>query len=293
MSDSLPTTSRDCYDDIDRMNGSTLVHGMKSMRALKRAIEFGYKSTPAMTFGTQYHALILEPEEFKRKYAVMPAFKRDPNNVDAKGNPSTNANTSWVKKRKAQFFSDCQTEGVEVIEQDDFDRALEMVESIYEHGFARDLIRGSQREVTVEGVISGVPMKGRIDLLQDGVIADVKGTQNAENEPFSNKMMNLNTLFKLSIHRELAQQQGARINRCYLIAVESSGHFETAVYEVPLIALDNALEDVVLTLDRYKRAKKTGKWPGIQGGMSNPPSLSIPDWAMGESDEDLVIGGAA
>lgn len=58
------------YCDLRLMNGSTLVHGFKSMLRLRRAIYEGFpEETDAMRLGTGIHTLLLEPKEFEKRFA--------------------------------------------------------------------------------------------------------------------------------------------------------------------------------------------------------------------------------
>ena len=61
----------DEYLKIPALNHSTLVHALKSRKSLRRAIVEGIEPTPAMQFGTQYHELILEPEEFEKRFCLL------------------------------------------------------------------------------------------------------------------------------------------------------------------------------------------------------------------------------
>ena len=276
--------NREAYDNLKRMNPSTLVHGLKSMWHLKHAIDQGYQSTPAMEFGSQYHCLILEPAAFEKSHAVMPDFKRDPKNVDGKGDPSTSANTTWCRRRKAQFISDCKAEGTDIITQDNYDKAQGMIEGIRRNPVAVDLLVRSENEMSVEGEIEGVPMKGRLDLLADGVIGDIKGTPSVADYAFGSSMSKLNTGFKMAVYRELVRQNRFDNFACQLIAIESQPPFDCVVYEVPPELLDQKLDDVRDVLTRYKRAKKADRWLGVQDGVSSPLPLFVPNYDMADED---------
>ena len=279
------TDTRENYDDIKRMNASTIVHGMKSMWALRCAIDGGFKSSPAMEFGSQYHCLILEPEEFERTHAVMPNFSKHEDNVDGKGGRSESGNTLWAKRRKAQFFSDCRDEGREIITQENYDKAQQMIAAIRRNKVATEVLRTSTKEVTLLGEIGGVEFKGRVDLLGPTILADIKGTPDATDHTFGRSMANINTVFKMSIYRELLRQSQRDPEEVLLIAVESSGFFDSCVYSIPEEALDDGFRKVERVVERYKRCIERDKWPGLQDGMSSPMPLFVPLWAMPDDEE--------
>jgi len=274
---------RDDYDSIKRMNASTLVHGLKSMWSLKCAIDGGFTSTPAMQFGSQYHCLILEPGEFTRTHAVMPNFAIHADNIDAKGLPSTSANTSWARETRTLFADECEVNGREIITEQNYEKAQAMIAGIQRNKLATELIETSEKEVTLLGEIDGVEFKGRVDLLRTDALSDIKGTPNASDRPFGGSMAKLNTAFKMSIYRELIRQQKNNApDHVYLIAVESGGDFDTCVYEIPDIVLDNGFSKVRRTLEQFKIARDTDTWPGLQADEA--VQLHVPNWSMDQDE---------
>jgi exodeoxyribonuclease VIII len=263
-----------------------LVRGKKSMKALKRAIEGGFRETPAMTFGSQYHAMVLEPEDFERTHCVVPDFSSDPENVTDNGKPSASSATKYVKAKQAEFYK--QNSGRQFISRQDYDRALCMIESIRDDKKASELIDSCDKEQTLIGEIDGVPCKGRLDLFGD-VIVDLKGSANVAPVPFGNTAARLGYGFKLAFYRELARQVDGIERYVYIIAIETDGDFDCVVYPVPAIVLDNSLHEVRRVISDYKLACKTGVWHGINRGEPTV-DLYIPNWSMTEDGEVAYVG---
>ena len=64
------------YRELVGMNPSTLVHGQKSMLALKHAWDHPRKDTPDFRFGRAVHTILLEPREFANRYTYWEGARR-------------------------------------------------------------------------------------------------------------------------------------------------------------------------------------------------------------------------
>ena len=274
-----------------RMNASTLVHGFKSLRSLKRAIDGGaIEETAAMRFGQQYHSLILEPDEFNRTHVVMPNFAKSEHNVDKDGKRSTSGNTKWCKHAKAEFCR--QHAGKSIIDQEKFDNALSMIESINSKVKARQLIEESNKEITVTGRIAHTDCKGRLDLISRQAITDIKGTNSVAPSLFGELACRLHYPEKMAFYRELVRQRTGQILPVYLIAVETAGDFDCAVFELPEILLDHAIGKVSRLMLEYENAVRFDQWPGVDRG-EEVLQFHVPNWYMPEDGDGLDWGDAA
>lgn len=268
------------YASIKRMNPSTLVHGIHSMRRLKRVIDDGYQTkSDAMILGSGIHCLLLEPEQFTARFAVVPGFHLDPRNSKSNGEASQSKATSFYKGAVAEFKE--KNANKEFIDADQYNTALSAITAIRSHHIAAGIIEDCEKEVVLTGELFGLPMKGRADLVGD-VLADVKTTRDAAAFPFGRMFVNLHYGFRMAIYRELVRQTTGRELDVLMIAQETSGDFDTAVYRVPDIVLDNALGQVETIIRRYQSCLESGVWPGVDGG-AGVLELVVPQWAM--SDE--------
>ena len=275
------------YKRIGRMNPSTLVNGVKSMKSLKRAIDGGFKEpTDPMRMGSGTHCLLLEPEQFEERYCVIPDFHKSPENVTAQGKPTDSKATTYYKNAVKEFAK--SNSGREFVSRDQYDTMLHAIEALRSHGEASRLIEscGDNRELTVFGEISGVQMKGRIDALSPQCIVDLKTTASVEPSQFGRMFANLHYGIKLAIYREVIRQSIA--NRpVVVIAQELSGDYDTVVYDVPDCVLDNGLIKTKRILEDYKHAMKMSEWVGVDRGQARVPLL-VPQWAMEDSGDELV-----
>jgi len=275
------TISWDDYCNIKRMNPSTLVAGCKSMLRLKRAIDGGFpEETKAMRLGTGIHALLLEPEEFESRFCVVPSFNLDSENVTGKGERSESKATSYYKAKVAEFQS--LNQGKCFLDRTQYDQALSCIEALNARKHFRELVHESNKEVTVYGEIEGVPFKGRLDLLHPACICDLKTTYDVAQ--FGRTFTSLEYAFKLSIYRELVRQNTVGLRDVKVIAQETSGDFDNAMFVVPSDILDNAFNRVLLVVNQYKQALADDVWPGWDRG-ENEIAIELPYWAKKELEQ--------
>jgi hypothetical protein len=277
------------YCNVKKMNPSTLVAGCKSMLRLKRAIEGGFpEETKAMRLGTGIHALLLEPEEFESRFCVIPSFNLDPENLRApkrKDEPVSDRRTdskvtSYYKAKVAEFQS--FNHGKSFLDRTQYDQALTCIEALNSRSHFRDLVASSNKEVTVYGEIEGVPFKGRLDLLHPLCICDLKTTFDVAQ--FGRTFTSLEYAFKLSIYRELVRQNTAGVRDVKVIAQETSGDFDNAMFVVPSDILDNAFNRVLFVLNQYKQSLSSDVWPGWDRGVPEI-EIELPYWAKKQMEE--------
>ena len=275
------------YCEIKRMNPSTLVAGVHSMKRLKRRIDEGFsEETNPMRMGSGTHALLMEPDQFEDRFVVVPDFHKDPDNVTKKGDRSESKVTDYYKFKIAEFAT--ENEGKTFLSRSQYDSCLYAIESIWSRPVMRELVQSSAKEVTVFGDILSVPFKGRLDLLNATTITDLKTTNSVHKRTFGRMFANLHYAFKLSIYRELVRQNTDGVLDVMLITQELDGDFDNALVPVPDIVLDNAFSQVKDTVRKYKECLASNRWPGVDGG-EDYYELYLPQWTL-EDAEDLDWG---
>lgn len=271
------------YRQLKRMNASTLVHGLHSMKRLQRVLdEQPMTPTDAMQLGTAIHYAILEPGEFNARYVVMPDFHRDPANVTAGGKASNSKATSYYRQRCEQF--EAENVGKTILSEWQMQVIMCCLKETTSKPGMLELLKSCQKEVVLLGEIDGVECKGRVDLLGPNYLGDLKTTQNAEPRAFGRVYCDLRYSFRLAFYRELARQNGYQIERVQVIAQETIGDFDCVVYDVPDIAIDVAFRKVRSVLNQYKECLVSGVWPGLDGG-SGPMLVHLPPWELEVEDE--------
>ena len=267
------------YLGIKRMNPSTLVCGLPAnggMRNLRHVMSKGLEdtSTKAKRIGSGVHSLTLEPEEFEERFVVVPQFELDADNLrepKRKDEPiqdrrSDSKATKYYKQRIKEFTE--LNFGKEFLSRSEYDTALCIIEAMRECDDAREIIEraGANKEVTVEGVIECVPCKGRLDLLTPSEISDIKTMAYVDHDSVKRAVLNLDYLVKLAFYRELVRQHSCD-RAVSIIAVQSGGCFDCAVYNVPSEYIDWGWQQVVNVMRDYKQAVETDEWFGVNRGM--------------------------
>lgn len=285
------------YREIKRMNASTFVHGLRSMRALKRAIDNGGvdEITVAMGTGIGTHVLMLEPSKFEEQYAVMPQFELDANNLRKPKNKSETEEdrrtdskaTDYYKARVREF--QMLNMGKTIVTREQYDTMLYAIESFHAHHTAPTFLHRASFEVSLLGEICGIEFKGRLDIVGDGYFADLKTCADIRPHQFGRSAANLSYDFKLAIYRELFRQNFHGTPDVVILAQQIGGDFDTCVIEVDQIVLDNAWSEVEEVARKYKRALRENVWPGVDEGKPSIP-LVVPNWKM--RDEEINFEGA-
>jgi exodeoxyribonuclease VIII len=269
------------YRAVKRMNPSTLVHGCKSMRRLKRAITEGFpERSDAMMLGTGIHALLLEPEQFEERFCVMPAFQFDQENLTKEGKPSKSSETSYCKAKEAEFLK--ANPDKEILSRTQYDIALTCIEALNSRAHFRELVEASNKEVTVYGEIEGVPFKGRLDLLSTTTICDLKTTYDVSQ--FNRTFTQLEYAFKLAIYRELVRQNTVGVRDVKVIAQETKDDFDNAMFVVPSDLLDITFNRVLQVTQLYKQSCERDEWLGWDRGELQI-EVELPWWARKQMED--------
>ena len=129
----------------------------------------------AAIVGTAFHAIMLEPQHFKSRYAVGPDVKR---------------NTKEGKDIYAEAEEKANADGLQLIPYPEFRTLREMADTIKHHPklgpLRRSVAEGKSRaELTVVWDCQGVRLKARLDQVTDKAIFDWKSTGCCDPEQFA------------------------------------------------------------------------------------------------------------
>ena len=228
--------------------------------------------TPAMTFGSAVHKLLLEPDTFRNEYAVAPVCDR---------------RTKEGRLVYQKFLDDCGDKIV--ISADDLVTANEMVRVLQQTKFVNALLDGAAKEelITWTDEMTGETCKIRCDavkLMTDGtpIIIDYKTTNDASTDAFVRKAISLGYDFQSGMYCEGVERKFGKAPRFVFIAQE-----KTAPYAVNILEADEAFiqrgKDIFRELiGIYHECMITDNWWGYLGKDEIIGKLNLPSWASNE-----------
>jgi hypothetical protein len=220
---------------LERANWSFLKMGItKSWRHAYNAYVLGMQPspTPAMRRGTLVHLLTLEPHKFSSNYVVAPEINR---------------RTRAGREEWDRFVQ--QAGQRQIIKQDDYDEAVAIAANVCHHTFYAQVSTDAtlDREATVAGDMYGVPCRGRIDMLTSTAVIDLKTCADASPEQFRRSIYRYGYHGQMAFYRDLAGVEDA-----FIIAVETSGTHEVAIYRMSEKLLSEGQEMYMSALEEFK-----------------------------------------
>lgn len=220
------------------------------------------KETPAMALGSAVHCAVLEPERFACEYATVP------NNLDRR---TKAGKAAWEK---------LQSSGLAVLSAADYVTCCRMRDSVHEHPAAREILSvgaAEQSAFWIDGA-TGVLCRARPDWVRpDGVIADLKTTDNASPWAFARSVAGYRYAVQEAMYRDgWDAAGGGDVEMFIFIAVEKTAPFAVAVYELDARAVSHGRDQYLAGLKQYRQCLDSGQWPAYSDLIE---TLTLPEWS--------------
>lgn len=229
--------------------------------------------TPAMEFGTAYHTLILEPQNFAKDYFTLDDNDRPCPDKDYKNT----ANREWKAEKIAENVHKS------FVKKDEYEQLQAMREVINDNPFIVDLLEGCSFEDSFFTEIDGIGVRSRPDGYKDNVIIDLKTTADASPDGFGKSAANFKYHVQAALYHDILEQYDGKKRTFVFIAQEKQAPYIVQLYYVPEYLLDIGRREYKRALGLLKQAVKTGEFPGFeskeQGGIRE---LELPHWALRE-----------
>lgn len=223
--------------------------------------------TPAMAFGTAVHMAVLEPELFLETYAEAPSLPK-------------------TTKAGKDAWAEAKATGKELLSKQDMQMIEEIHIALYNHPAAkRALTAPGINEATFIGEcpITGLQLKCRPDrLLENGVVIDLKTTQDASASAFSKACANLGYHIQAAFYIHVLHNiTGTRPKGFAFLTVEKSAPYGVQLFRCSDSMLAHGHAQMMTQLEELKACKdKYGTeepWPGYS---EKTVLLDLPSWAM-------------
>jgi len=255
------------YRKKEGISSSDLKRMMKSMAHWKYYHDNPEDNdTEALQFGRAYHKLMLEPDDFDNEFIVSPKFDR--RTKDGKA-----AYEEFIKK----------AEGKEVINEETYQKLLEMQKALYDTPFVKLLIKGEhEKSFFWTDEQTGIPCKCRPDSfgqIKDQYVAiDLKTTKDAETDHFMRDALKLGYDIQACHYCEGLEATYKKPFKFIFIAQEKTAPYLVNVLEADDYFMASGRELRSKLLDEYKKAEETGIYEGYMSKEGGINSLSVPAW---------------
>lgn len=227
-----------------------------------------HESTAALRFGTLFHVVTLEPQNFDNLIAVE---------------PDVNRRTKVGKAELAKFHRAAERDGKTVVRAKDVEHAQAMAEAVLEHPTAGRWLSDCER--IVEQAITwtdetGLQLKAKRDIILDGgrIVVDLKSAREVAPAAF------VRACVTFGYHRqapwylagEAALELPCDLRFAFIVCGKDAPH-EVAVYELDEYALDLGRRQNRAALNALAECYATGDWRSPWEKV--PQVLSLPPWA--------------
>lgn len=225
--------------------------------------------TPAMTFGTACHTMILEPQNACEEIAVMPKCDR---------------RTKAGKEMAAEFKA--ASDGMAVITQEEYDRILEMRMAVDRHPVGGPMVKNAryiEASANWEDPSTGLRSRCRPDIVHDDLVVDLKTAMDAGRWAFASSM------HKFRYHVQAAYYLDGLINlgvvspnaKFIFLVVEKLPPHAVAIYAVQQEDIERGRLQYERDIIRYARCKKENHWPGYSEAIGY---IDLPIFSRREID---------
>jgi hypothetical protein len=287
------------YQAIPAVNWSSLKYLRISPRHYKHALASPKKDTSALFTGRAGHVSILEPDEFPRRYVVLPdgwGAELGRNTKEGKRlwqefcerNPraATDPALKDPDEYKRRVFAE-ENPGKEAIDDATYSLCLAMRDAVRSHPAAARLLEEGQPEQSRfwTDAETGIECKARIDWDREGVLPDLKTARTINLHQFTATAWRLGYFHQFAMYRRAqAAHYGCKPDEIAprIIAVESVAPHDVAVWTPDADSLSVADDEVTRLLRLLAECRATDKWPGQ---YPEETEIRAPRWAFNEEDE--------
>jgi hypothetical protein len=254
---------------------------------------------PCLQIGSLTHCGKLEPLYLGKRYAVMPRYEDDEENLTVKGDRSHEKTTKYYKRKAEDFIATNRDK--EIVSDEQYETMVAIVTSLSRHELAREYIDSPgpmELAIVWDDPDTGLRCKARLDKVSHSIrrITDLK-TYTPQQGYMSATEKFARAIANFGYHRQLAHYtNGARVlfgaeYSAALVVVENAKPH--CVMAAPMIYewLEIGRREVAETMAAIAEAYRQNQWPGY----ASPEAWTVPEWYGNEKQEfeewfDLTTG---
>lgn len=227
------------------------------------------EETPALKFGQAAHLLMLEPQEFRRRFVESPDF----------------GDQRSVKNRelKARFLSD-QPPGTLVLTPNEMEQLTGMTEALVKHPIASALFKDGafERAGYFTDPETGLRCRFKPDCVskKGSALVDYKTCREADAKSASKNIYAYNYDLQLAYYSLGLKQFGIDPEIRAVVFQEKEPPYAVGVYVLDDAFMEIGERKMRLGLGRIKNSIETGDFGGYQTEAENisPPTYAMYDW---------------
>lgn len=270
MSDFMEISNAE-YRKMEGLSSSDIKRMMKSFATWKYYKDHPEDDidTPSLKFGRAYHKFMLEPYDFNNEYAIAPKVDR---------------RTTAGKEAYAKFEK--ESEGKEIIDEDTYNKLVDMREVLYKTPYVKNLIDGQhEKSFFWTDEKTGIKCKCRPDsfgkLGSQNICVDLKTTQNAETSAFMKSALKFNYDVQAAHYTAGLEAIYGEEYLFIFIAQETTAPYLVNVLQADAYFMANGREVRDVMLETYKKCSELDEWIGYMGFSDDKTffnELSVPAW---------------
>lgn len=251
------------YHSGKEISHSGIVKMLKSPEHFKQYKSGIEEPTPAMEFGSAFHAFILEPAEFAAQYVLAPKF-------DKRTKDGKEAAAKWDEENVGKI----------PLTADQIESLEKMRDSVMSHTGARSLLAEGEAETSLYWTdeITGLKCRIRPDWFNEKGVSDLKSCVAAGKSDFSKAVANLGYDIQAAFYIDGVKAVTGKTVDFYFIAVEKTAPFSTACYKASREMIEVGRAKYRGALELLKWCLENNSFPGYQPN-GEIESLDLPRWA--------------
>jgi exodeoxyribonuclease VIII len=223
--------------------------------------EYDRKKSGEFTLGSAVHTIILEPDTFYDRFYITTKMDRR------------------TKEGKAEYaYMLRQSNGKEILEEDDYKQALSMANNITNHAMFKK-VKGGHIEDSImwQDPESGALLRSRPDYYNDFLILDIKTTKDVRPRPFSNSIVDYGYHSQAAMACDgLTAVTGIPYEMVVLFVVSKEPPYLVQPYVLTAQALQQGRDEYKRGAALYQKCLTSGNWPAYEEVILD---IDLPRWS--------------